>query len=193
MGSAKFTFGVIALLLGLGVLGAVGWHFLYEPIPGITTWRAIGGSGIGLWLCSAGVGFLKEAFAGEPPTAGERIVVEQVRAEGAVAQAVEEHVEGDAALLRQLGERGVDLDAPRAIDLHFFAPDAERAKDLAARLQADYGGKAKIGLSSGDDEVSVELTIQASPRAVAEREAIDQRVRTAHRFEANHDGWGTQL
>lgn len=193
MGSAKFTFGAIALLLGLGVFGAVGWHFFHENIPGIRTWTAIGGCGIGLWLCSAGVGFLKEAFAGDAPSEIETSMVERVRAEGAVAQAVEEHVERDADLLQTLASRGVDLDADRAIDLHFFAPDEERAKDLAARLHADLGGKPEVGLPRGDDEVSVTLTIQASPRAVAERENIEHRVRTAHRFEARHDGWGTRL
>ncbi|MBL8756775.1 MAG: ribonuclease E inhibitor RraB [Planctomycetes bacterium] len=193
MGSAKFTFGAIALLLGLGVFGAVGWHFFHAPIPGISTWTAIGGCGIGLWLFGAGGGFLREAFAGEPASAAEVALVERVRAEGAVAQAVEEHVEADAALLLQLAGRGVDLDAERAIDLHFFAPDEERAKDLAARLQADLGGAAKVGPPRDDGEVGVELTIQATPKAVAEREHIEHRVRTALRFDATHDGWGTRL
>jgi hypothetical protein len=193
MGSAKFTFGAIALLLGIGVFGAVGWHFFHANIPGISTWTAIGGCGIALWLCSAGVGFLKEAFAGDPPTAAESSLLERVRAEGAVAQAVEEHAERDAALLWQLAERGVDLDAQRAIDLHFLAPDEERAKDLAARLVADLGGTARIGQPNDGGEASVEVTIQASPRAVAGRDHIEHRVRTAQRFATEHDGWGTRL
>ncbi len=77
--------------------------------------------------------------------------------------------------------------------MHFVAPDVERARDLAARLQADFGGQANVGVAGDDGEVRVEMTVSRAPRAVASREQIELRVRTAARFGARHDGWAAGL
>ncbi len=104
MGSAKFTFGAIALLLGLGLFVAVGWHFFYEAIPGVKTMAAIGTCGIGIWLCSAGVGQLREAIAGEPPTPSEMAAVREQLEAANVEHAIEQLAERDVALLAQLSK-----------------------------------------------------------------------------------------
>ncbi|MGB3966903.1 MAG: hypothetical protein WBO45_09235 [Planctomycetota bacterium] len=181
MGAAKFTFGSIALLLGLGLFVAVGWHFFRAEIPGVTTWMAIGVVGIGLWLANAGIGFLKEAFAPEPPSAAEASAAAQVLEQGRLAAAIEEAVEEAAAHLGQLAQRGADLDRAGTVELLFAAPDAERARDLASRLQADLGGQARVGAINDDDEFPVVLTVKSSAREAGMQEQVEHRVRTAHR------------
>ncbi|MFY9341063.1 MAG: hypothetical protein WAT39_01145, partial [Planctomycetota bacterium] len=67
------------------------------------------------------------------------------------------------------------------VELLFAAPDAERARDLASRLQADLGGQARVGAINDDDEFPVVLTVKSSAREAGMQEQVEHRVRTAHR------------
>ena len=119
-----------------------------------------------------------------------------------LSKSVEEQVAGflarDADLLGVLRQRGVDLNTPRHIDLHFLADTEQLARGLMRSLDAAFPD-AKLELDGpvqtrGSAPFwSVTCIVQAPVSAVVARGAVEKRVRLAAAAGALHDGWGTPL
>ena len=119
-----------------------------------------------------------------------------------LSRTVEEQVAGfrarDAELLGVLRQRGVDLNAPRHIDLHFLADTEDIARRLMRSLAPAFpGGTLEL---DGPVETkgrapcwSVTCVVQAPVSAIVQGEAVEKRVRLAAASGALHDGWGTPL
>ncbi|HEY3098034.1 MAG TPA: ribonuclease E inhibitor RraB [Methylomirabilota bacterium] len=120
----------------------------------------------------------------------------------AVAAPIAEQVTGLAArsaeFLAILRDRGLDLNAPRQIDLHFVANTERSAKDLMRSLRSEFPG-SKLELSRSDPADSmrppwrVTCVVQAPVSAIVQPPAIEHRVRVATSVGAVHDGWGTAV
>jgi hypothetical protein len=119
-----------------------------------------------------------------------------------LSKSVEEQVAGfvarDADLLGVLRQRGVDLNVPRHIDLHFLADTEQLARDLMRSLPAAFPhGKLELDgplQTRGSAPFwSVTCIVQAPISAIVAREAVERRVRLAAAAGALHDGWGTPL
>jgi len=100
----------------------------------------------------------------------------------------------DARLVEVLRSKGVDLDTPREIDFHFFAPSKGVALRLAAALRSTGAGTASIGDATSDlSEVSVTFTVMTSVQDVTAAAQVEKRIRLAASLGARHDGWGTSV
>jgi hypothetical protein len=119
-----------------------------------------------------------------------------------LSEPVEEQVANflarDVALLDVLRRQGVDLNAPRQIDLHFLADTEERAKALMQSLGPAFpDGKLELGgprPAKGDAPCwSVTCVVQAPVSAIVQTAAVEKRVRLAVAAGVVHDGWGTPL
>ena len=120
----------------------------------------------------------------------------------AVAAPIAEQVTGLAArsaeFLADLRDRGLDLNAPRQIDLHFVANTERSAKELMHSLRSEFPG-SKLELSRSDPGDSmrppwrVTCVVQAPVSAIVQPPAIEHRVRVASSVGAVHNGWGTAV
>ena len=114
---------------------------------------------------------------------------------------VEQQVAGfrtrDAELLESLRARGVDLNTPRHIDLHFLA-DTEASADALMRSLGTAFPDGKLErdgplTAEGSTYWSVTCVVQAAVSAIVQPEAVERRVRLAVAAGADHDGWGTPI
>jgi regulator of RNase E activity RraB len=111
---------------------------------------------------------------------------------------IQENIAGHNArnkeLLKQISERGVDLDTPRPIDILFWVADEQNANSLVETL-------AKNGLGDfysvpPDDETEtwiVEGQVLISPRSVCQEQFTEKLVRLAAAYSGDYDGWGTSI
>jgi len=111
--------------------------------------------------------------------------------ESTVKTLIEKHVARNHALKKLLHDKGVVLEYPRLIDLHFWSKRDAAADDLARHLnEAGYPVTTK-GRVEHTDFWSVESQIEASPLEITEELFIDRLVRLALNHQSEFDGWGT--
>jgi len=113
--------------------------------------------------------------------------------ESLIEAALEGHRVRNVALVARLRELQVALDQPRAIDLHFFAPNPPAAVAIAAALEAIGLHGPEVGAAHADGKVSVEVTVQRPVNLVVTRSFIEPLVRIAAASGGEHDGWGTSV
>ena len=120
----------------------------------------------------------------------------------AIAAPIAEQVTGltarSAEFLADLRDRGLDLNAPRQIDLHFVANTERSAKELMRSLRSEFPG-SKLERSRSDPADSmrppwrVTCVVEAPVSAIVQPPAIERRVRVATSVGAVHAGWGTAV
>ena len=117
----------------------------------------------------------------------------------AIPEPVEEQLAGFTArngeLVGVLRERGVDLNTPRQIDLHFLANTEESAKTLMRSLGSAFpGGTLQLERAKSiGPPWSVTCVVQAAGSAIVQPLAVERRIRLATSAGAIHDGWGTPV
>jgi len=93
-----------------------------------------------------------------------------------------------------LEQLGVDLTAPRPIDIHFFAPDLDSARLLVTALKSAGYPEALLGkISAVGGGVSVTASAFEAPASVASPTMVKALVTLAKGVGAIHDGWGTSV
>ena len=108
--------------------------------------------------------------------------------------AVENHLARNRDLKSLIESKGVDLEVPRAIDLHFWAFGEEAAGNLGVALQAEGYSLVSRNLSPRDPALwNVEAVVEASPLTVMAPLFIEKLVRLAADNDGEFDGWGTSL
>jgi hypothetical protein len=110
-----------------------------------------------------------------------------------VARDVEGHAARNASLLSRLRELGALLDAPRAIDCHFWAPTREAAGVLVAKLLEKGLSELSATPPGSDGPWSVEGQLHESPEFVASRKVTEELVLLAAECGGRYDGWGTSV
>jgi hypothetical protein len=176
---------VLLLTLGALAVAAALVHFCWLAVPGLSAWTAAGVLGIGVALLGGGRNALRAARV---VAVADRDVHAFARGDDELAAQIQLQADADALLLQQLRKRGVDVATAQPVILHFTAARADLAQELAARLQRDLGGESRVH-GAQDGVTAVDLRLQAVPAALAAPEQVAERVRTAARFFAEHDGW----
>ena len=111
-----------------------------------------------------------------------------------VAAALAGHSQRNARLLAVLRDRGVDITAPREIDLHFLAPNLDSAIQLEAVLKEAGFTQVSLGIpSAGDGSTSVTATVHEAPSSLTSTSRITEIISLAISVGAEHDGWGTSI
>ena len=114
----------------------------------------------------------------------------------AIRDAIHGHRNRNLALRAQFEERGVDLDQPRSVDFHFWAPTQRDAAVLARslykkgfliHLRAPAPAENEPDRWSIDGGVKIPLT-----QALSER-LTEELIKLASDEEATFDGWGTSI
>jgi hypothetical protein len=177
---------VLLLTLGALAVGAASVHFFWLAVPGLSAWTAAGVLGIGVALLGGGRNALRAARV---VAVADRDVHAFARGDDELHAQIQLQADADALLLQQLARRGVDVAAAQPVILHFTAARADLAQELAARLQRDLGGEPRVHGAEAGGVTAVDLRLQAAPAALAAPEQVAERVRTAARFFAEHDGW----
>lgn len=104
------------------------------------------------------------------------------------------HAERNEKLLKRLGTRGVDLDAPRSVEHHFWAHSQKDAALLARELYAKgYLILALMPTGEPTRTWSIDAGISRSPISAASDAVTKSLVQLALRFNAEYDGWGTSI
>ncbi|MGV9596368.1 ribonuclease E inhibitor RraB [Streptosporangium sandarakinum] len=98
----------------------------------------------------------------------------------------------DLMVMHQLTKAGADLDQPRHVIFHLYAPNLDAAQSIAKEAQgAGYGLRSEVGKPSPKDPDSWPVTCEAnaviSPDFV--RETGDLFDDLAARHHAEYDGW----
>lgn len=103
------------------------------------------------------------------------------------------HRKRNKDLLASLEGFGVDLMAPRQIDLHFFAPNEKAASELRASLEKlEFVTTVVVDKSQyGGHSVGAQATM--SPLDVTKEDAVLTLVQIAVSHSCEHDGWGTPI
>lgn len=103
------------------------------------------------------------------------------------------HVRRNVVLAEKLSGHGVDLNAPRSVDLHFWAAGEASALDLARALEEL--GFAVTALGPADDlaAFNVEASKSLSPIEVMDAGFVRHMATMADSRGAKFDGWGTQV
>ena len=119
---------------------------------------------------------------------------EQVLNDLVVHQQAMGHDARNRELLLALARHGVDLNAPRSIDLFFVSQSELGAVQLSASLQAMELVIARVGPRAGSEPTwSIEARTELTPKEVAAKEYTRSLVRLALAHESEYDGWATQI
>ena len=106
-------------------------------------------------------------------------------------QNIEGFVAGNTELVQVLRERGIDLNAPRHIDVEFYAPSEDAARRLVASLEHVLPGAADVRPADQEPEWAVTYVVQATVSAIVQPEMIERFVRLGDAVGGEYDGWGT--
>jgi len=101
----------------------------------------------------------------------------------------------NAAVVKQITNRGGDLNRDQIIDCFFFAPTEDDAISLARALQSIGVREISIRLSDETSDVpwSVHGEISSSVTAFTAAEQSEKILRLAAAHHCVYDGWGTLL
>ena len=102
-------------------------------------------------------------------------------------------LERNEKLVETMLEHGADLDEERPIDFFFFAAEAGDAKKLADDLAAQGFDVTFVADDDLDGKWPVQVARAASVREVIAEPFVATLVRTAARYLAEFDGWGTAV
>lgn len=116
------------------------------------------------------------------------------RSESELKVLVESHLSRNHELNKSIESQGVDLDAPRPIDLHFWASTEKAARNLAIALEAEGYSPVSTNLSArGPALWNVEAQVEASPVTIATPLFVERLIRLAADYDGEFDGWGTSI
>jgi hypothetical protein len=114
----------------------------------------------------------------------------------AVANAIECHLQRNLALRENLIQKGVELDAPRNVDLHFWSIDQLDAAMLARSLYQS-GFLILILAPSEQDSGEIFWNVTAGIKEpilrIISPEFTERIVRLALAHSSEFDGWGTSV
>lgn len=114
--------------------------------------------------------------------------------EAQIAAALLGHEARNRSLLDRIRELGASLDAPRTIDLFFWAPSQEAAGLLVERLlERGFAELAATPPGDADDTWAVQGRLWESATRVGGSDLTEDLVRLAAALGAEYDGWGTSL
>jgi len=102
-------------------------------------------------------------------------------------------VAADIQLVEALRQKGVDLNAPRHIDLEFHAPSEDAAHRLVAALVRTLPGEADVRPAVKPRTWAVTYVVQTTISSIVQADAVERRIRLAAAVGGEHDGWGTPL
>ena len=103
------------------------------------------------------------------------------------------HDDRNAQLLSVLADHGVDLDAPRTIELIFYAPTEGCADQIEAELVGQGFSSSTEGPTPDFPQWETLGVARTSPNQITNRALTERFVRTATACGGEFDGWGTQL
>ena len=103
------------------------------------------------------------------------------------------HAHRNNELLKVLRGHGVDLAAPRAIDLYFYAPSEGCANAIAAELGERGIAASVTPPDDGFPQWETKGRAQASPQQISDASLNLRFVRTATACGGEYNGWGTDL
>ena len=112
------------------------------------------------------------------------------------AEQIRAHAERNHSLLEALSQKGVPLEEPRSIELHFWVLGRTNAAHLGQALYKKghvvlYLAPATV---KADGTVwNVESGIRLSPYQVADAAFTADLVSMAREFAGSYDGWGTSV
>ncbi len=112
-----------------------------------------------------------------------------------MSESIKGHAVRNAALLKDLRLRGVDVSLSHSVEHHFWARDQRSAALLAQRLYEL--GHLILVISPVDEDGSkmwnVEAGIQRTLEDAGGERVTDELVRLAAQFGATYDGWGANI
>jgi hypothetical protein len=114
----------------------------------------------------------------------------------AIKTALHEHEQRNDHLKLNLEQKGVDLNAPRPVDFHFWAWSQRDAAVLARSLyQMGFLIRllAPANVENDPDRWSVEAGAKVTPRQAAGAELTEKLIRLAAEQDSVFDGWGTSV
>jgi regulator of RNase E activity RraB len=109
---------------------------------------------------------------------------------------IDAHSHRNQQLKIQLSQKGVDLNSPRSIELHFWAWNQKDASLLAKALYEK--GLIILVLSPANIEDdpncwNIEAGINKTIEEITDRSTTEELIKLADEFNAEFDGWGTSI
>ena len=116
--------------------------------------------------------------------------------DSAIRESLAGHAERNASLVEDLKRKGLQLDATRSIEHHFWADDQKSAALLGRKLY-DLGYVILVMSPIENDDGSklwnVEASFDRSLKDAASERVTEELVRLAAQFDATYDGWGASI
>ena len=112
------------------------------------------------------------------------------------SDALEGHMKRNAALVKELHDRGADLTVPRSVEHHFWAKSQRDAAMFARELYSKGFLILVLARAQTSDPTyswNIEAGSQETIENVVSRSRCDELVRLAERWNARYDGWGTRI
>ena len=105
------------------------------------------------------------------------------------------HARRNASLVRHITDRGGDPQRPRSIDCFFHVRSEDDAIALSAALQPRGFRDIEVthAAPSGGHPWTVQASVRSTVAAFTAPARVEELVRIAAHFDAEFDGWGTQL
>lgn len=113
-----------------------------------------------------------------------------------IVLAIEGHNRRNLALKDNLVQKGIVLDDPRAVELHFWSAEQRNAALLARALY--QAGFLVLVLAPNEQENgsilwNIEAGLKEPISKVISSEFTERMVRLAAEFSSDFDGWGTSV
>jgi hypothetical protein len=107
---------------------------------------------------------------------------------------IDDHHGRNRELLKSIASKGVDLNLPRDIDLHFWAFSEDAARNLSQALKARGYSPVSWNRAVADPTGwNVETSVRASPASVAVPAFVEDLAKLADANDGEFDGWGTSI